>query len=195
MSNEAEFCKITLNITHKKTNVMLQRLLKSLTSPIAEPSIESLYRQCVATARQPVFYRDWQVPDTLDGRFDLLILHVILVIFRLKDYSQETQQLFDILFADMDKNLRQIGVSDIRIAKKMKPLLAAFYGRAKIYEQALAGEDSALSQALARNIYGGAAFSPESLNTLTAYVRQARQMLATENTEVLLAGKIGFPKI
>jgi len=174
---------------------MLQNLLKSIARPIAEPAIETLYRQCVAAARQPVFYRDWKAPDTLDGRFDLLILHVLLVIYRLQTHTRETQQLFDILFADMDKNLRQIGVSDIRIAKKMKPLLAAFYGRAKIYEQALATEDSTLADALARNIYGNVEVAPENLSSLTAYVREARKILAAQKTEDILAGKLAFPKV
>ena len=146
----------------------------------------------MAQARRPVFYADLEVPDTVDGRFDLLILHVLLVIQRLYGHINETQQLFDILFADMDKNLRQMGVSDISIAKKMKPMLAAFYGRAKIYEQALAGDDQTLSEALLRNIYGALTPQPTNVQRLTIYVRNAHRDLAAQKTEDILAGRVQF---
>jgi cytochrome b pre-mRNA-processing protein 3 len=173
---------------------MLNRLMKYLVRPIASPAIESLYRTCVAQARHPVFYMARHVPDSVDGRFDLLILHVLLVIDRLKPHTQETQQLFDILFADMDKNLREMGVSDVSIAKKMKPMMAAFYGRAKAYEEALAGSDEPLAEALRRNIYGKTAPTSEDVQGLTRYVRRAYAALAAQKTENILAGHLTFPE-
>jgi cytochrome b pre-mRNA-processing protein 3 len=168
--------------------------MKFIARPIAEPAIESLYRSCVVQARQPTFYADWHVQDSVDGRFDLLILHVLLVIQRLQGHSAETQQLFDILFADMDKNLREMGVSDMSIAKKMKPMLAAFYGRAKAYELALAAADGmALAHALRRNIFGNVAASPEDVRRLTDYVRNTSRTLADQDTAVLLTGAVSFP--
>jgi len=174
---------------------MLNRIRKLLLRPIASPAIEQLYRACVASARRPFFYSDLQVPDTVDGRFDLLILHVLLVIDRLIDYPAETQQLFDILFADMDKNLREMGVSDVSIAKKMKPMLAAFYGRAKAYEEALKQGDAALAQVLRKNIYGKATPTDEDVVRLTAYVRSAHETLAVQNTQKLLNGTLSFPAL
>ena len=173
---------------------MLNRVLNFFIHPIASPAIDSLYRTCIAQARQPFFYTDWQVPDSVDGRFDLLILHVLLVIQRLQNHSEETQQLFDILFADMDKNLREMGVSDISIAKKMKPMLAAFYGRAKSYEHALAGGGGEeLVTALRRNIYGATEPSVDAVRRLTSYVRRTHVELAAQNTDVILSGKVTFP--
>jgi len=174
---------------------MLQRLMNFFVRPIASPAVASLYGTCVAQARQPIFYADLHAPDTVYGRFDLLILHVLLVIQRLREHTKETQQLFDILFADMDKNLREMGVSDIRIAKKMKPLLSAFYGRAKVYEEALATEDDKLAEALRRNIYGEAPATSDDVRRLTTYIRHAHTMLATQNTNDILAGKLSFPVV
>ena len=174
---------------------MLRRLLKFIIRPIAEPGIEIAYRTCVAQARQSAFYAELHAPDTVDGRFDVLILHVLLVILHLAQHSQQTQQLFDILFADMDKNLREMGVSDMRISKKMKPLLAAFYGRAKIYEQALAGNDTELAEALRRNIYGDSAASAEDIGRLVNYIRRAHAALAAQTDETLLAGTLAFPTV
>ena len=95
----------------------------------------------------------------------------------------------------MDKNLREMGVSDISIAKKMKPMLAGFYGRAKAYENALAGDDNALADALRRNIYGKSAAAPEDLQNLTPYVRRTHTALAAQNTDDILAGHMIFPVV
>ena len=174
---------------------MLQRLMNFLVRPIASPAIATLYGACVVQARQPVFYADLHAPDTVYGRFDLLIVHVLLVIQRLHKHPDETQQLFDILFADMDKNLREMGVSDISIAKKMKPLLSAFYGRAKVYEQALAKTDETLADALRRNIYGDSPASPGDVQRLTTYIRRAHTELAAQKTDDILGGNLIFPLV
>lgn len=174
---------------------MLRRLLHFFVRPIASPAVAALYSACVAQARQPIFYADLHAPDTVYGRFDLLILHVLLVIQRLQDHPQQTQQLFDILFADMDKNLRELGVSDISIARKMKPLLSAFYGRAKVYEEALATEDDRLAEALRRNIYGDTPATQDDVRRLTTYIRHAYTTLAAQNTNDILNGKLSFPVV
>jgi cytochrome b pre-mRNA-processing protein 3 len=175
---------------------MLRRLKDFFVRPIASKEIEALYRACVAQARQPYFYAALNVPDSVDGRFDLLILHVILVIQRLSNHPAQTQQLFDILFADMDKNLREMGVSDISIAKKMKPMLAAFYGRAKIYEQALlAANDEPLYEALRRNIYSNAEIAPEIVDRLTSYVRSTYEMFKSQSADKIETGVLVFPTL
>ena len=174
---------------------MLRRLMNFLVRPIASPAIAALYGACVKQARQPFFYADLHAPDTVYGRFDILIAHVFLVIQRLREHTRETQQLFDILFADMDKNLREMGVSDISIAKKMKPFLSAFYGRARIYEQALAKTDETLAEALRRNIYGTETAAPDDVQRLTAYIRHAHAALATQETDDILGGDLAFPSV
>jgi cytochrome b pre-mRNA-processing protein 3 len=120
---------------------------------------------------------------------------VFLVIQRLRAHSDETQQLFDILFADTDKNLRELGVSDISIAKKMKPMLSAFYGRAKIYEEALTKDDATLADALSRNVYNNNPHDPDDVERLTTYIRLAHAALAAQSAEAMLGGQISFPSV
>ena len=173
---------------------MLRRLLDFLLRPIAGAGVEGLYRTCVEQARQPVFYTELGVPDTVEGRFDLLILHVILVLQRLQERSAEAQQLFDILFADMDRNLREMGVSDMRISKKIKPLLEAFYGRSRVYAQALAETDETLAEALRRNIYGDSS-ALAAVTRLTDYVRRTHRALAAAKLDDIMAGRLSFPQV
>lgn len=117
-----------------------------------------LYAQAVAAARQPHYFRDLGVPDTLDGRFDLIGLFVALVIHRLRREAEPgpalAQALFDAMFSDMDINLREIGVSDMSVGKRVRAMWEAFHGRAAAY-QAAYGNESALTEALARNVWRG----------------------------------------
>src|SRR4051794_1551817 len=120
-------------------------------------TISALYGMIVARARRPVFYSDYAVADTVNGRFDLLLAHVALVVDRLmqEDAGQEAgQALFDLFCADIDDNLREMGVGDLSVPKHMKRVGEAFYGRAQAYREALAREDdAALIDALTSNIY------------------------------------------
>jgi cytochrome b pre-mRNA-processing protein 3 len=174
--------------------ILLQRLHKLLAPP-ADPTIVALYNACVAQARQPEFYRAFGVPDTIDGRFDLLLLHAFLVMRRLGDEAEAKQALFDLMFADMDRSLREMGVGDMSVGKKMRPMIAAFYGRAKAYDNGLAGDDGALAEALRRNLYGKTAAEPEKTGLLTAYVRRAAEALDRQPLATIFAGKPLFPVI
>ncbi len=121
-----------------------------------------LYSAAVAAARDPYLYRVVGVPDTLDGRFDLVGLHVFLLIRRLQAAPPPgpalAQAVFDAMFHDMDVNLREMGVGDLSVGKKVKTMWEAFNGRATVYGRALdAGDGAALQAALARNVWRGAA--------------------------------------
>jgi cytochrome b pre-mRNA-processing protein 3 len=102
------------------------------------------------------------VPDTLDGRFDLVALHTFLVIHRLRDAADPgptlAQAVFDAMFSDMDHNLREIGVGDLSVGKRMRAMWEAFHGRSRVYAAAIGAADrAALEAALARNVWRGAA--------------------------------------
>jgi len=127
-----------------------------------EQAGHALYSAAVAAARDPWFYQALGVPDTLDGRFDLVALHAFLLVHRLQDASDPgpalAQAVFDAMFRDMDNNLREIGVSDLSVAKRMRAMWEAFHGRAKVYSSAIQAADrAALEAALARNVWRGAA--------------------------------------
>ncbi|MGB1548449.1 MAG: ubiquinol-cytochrome C chaperone family protein, partial [Alphaproteobacteria bacterium] len=107
------------------------RFTKTVNSLVVKQSARTLYTQIVAQARRKEFYTAGGVPDTLDGRFEMLALHAFLVLYRLKrlDADELAQALFDMMFADMDENLREIGVGDLSVDKRVKRMVSAFYGR------------------------------------------------------------------
>ena len=161
-----------------------------------EATIAALYGAIVAQARMPAFYRDFAVPDAALGRFDMVVLHAVLVVRRLNAAAATqplAQGVFDTFCSDMDDNLREMGVTDVGVPRKMRKLAEAFYGRARAYEAALAGQDdAALVAALTRNVYADAA-APVAAAALAAYVRAAAQMLAGDGDTVLLRGEARFP--
>src|SRR5450432_3594258 len=121
-------------------------------------TIEAIYGMIVAQAREALFYRDLGVPDTVNGRFDLLVLHLWMVLRRLKSVAGGaglSQALFDRFCDDMDANLREMGVGDLTVPKRMQAFGEAFYGRTAAYDLALAAGSEPLAQALCKNILNG----------------------------------------
>jgi cytochrome b pre-mRNA-processing protein 3 len=151
----------------------------------------------VAKARQPFFYAQLDVPDTVDGRFDMIALHAILVVDRLaksgpraKDLSQ---RLFDEMFADMDRSLREMGVGDLSVGRKVRTMAEVFYGRARAYRDALSRNDMpALEQALVRNIFPETV-KAASVSALAAYVSAAARLLAERSDAEIMTGQLSFP--
>ena len=162
-------------------------------------TIDALYGAIVAQAREPRFYAEMGVPDTVSGRFDMVLLHVVLVLRRLRQGEAGeralAQGLFDAFCRDMDHNLREMGISDQGLPRHMQRVGEAFYGRAQAYEAALgdgAGE-GALAAALARNVYPDTAAEP-SVIALAQYVRKAHEVLGTQPLAALSDGIISFPE-
>lgn len=162
-----------------------------------QETIERLYGVIVAQARLPSFYMDYAVPDTPEGRFDLLVLHVHLVFRRLATdpAARETaQEMFDYFIADMDAALRELGVGDLKVGKKMRGVGEAYYGRANAYDAALkeSGE-GALAAALGRNIFGGDETKLLEARRLAHYVRIAADALAAQDGAIITGGAPAFP--
>jgi cytochrome b pre-mRNA-processing protein 3 len=155
-------------------------------------AVQALYTAIVAAARAPVFYEEWGVPDTLDGRFELIALHAFLAMRRLK-HSDGTasfaQALFNRMFADLDRNLREMGVGDLSVGRQVKIMAKAFYGRVVAYERGLAGTES-LDDALRRNLYGTVTPTPAQLAAAADYLRAQAQTLDATPVERLLAGEL-----
>ncbi len=121
-----------------------------------------LYGATVAAARDPDLYAVLGVPDTLDGRFDLIGLYAFLLIRRLNRLPEPgpalAQSVFDAMFNDMDVNLRELGVGDLSVGRKMRTMWEAFHGRANAYQAAIeAGDPATLAAALERNVWRGVA--------------------------------------
>jgi len=160
--------------------------------------IDQLHGKIVAAARRPELYAGFGAPDTFEGRFEMMTLHAGLVmraLSRLPGFGGElAQELADSVFRHFDIALREIGVTDVGMAKRIKKLAEAFYGRNKAYGEALdAGDARLLAQALARNVYGGA--DGGRADVLAAYVGQCERTLAATPLETFAAGEVVFPPI
>ena len=157
-----------------------------------------LYSAAVNAARQPAFFDGAGVPDTLDGRFDLVSLHVALLIRRIRRDADPrakdlAQAVFDAMFADMDVNLRELGVGDLAVGKRVKLMWEAFHGRAAAYEAALeAGDGAALEAALERNVWRGAAPDGGAAK-LARHALAVDAALAKQDFAALAAGRAEFP--
>ena len=161
-----------------------------------EATIKALYGAIVAQARAPVFYRDYDVPDTVNGRFDMIVLHLALFLDRMEAGSEmmrnQGQAVFDLFCSEMDGHLRETGMSDLKVPKEMKQVGRAFYGRRSVYREALAVPGNRrLAEALARNIYLQEASAGARAHRLAAYVRTAAQSLSQQND--LERGQLTWP--
>jgi cytochrome b pre-mRNA-processing protein 3 len=184
-------------------------------------TIHALYGAIVAQARSVAFYADYRVPDTVEGRFDLLVLHLVLLLNRLGrraetarglgqgDLGQELlgqellgqellgqellgQELFDAFCRDLDANLREMGVGDLAVPKRMRAFAEAFYGRQAAYLAALdAADERVFEKALARNIF--AAGNDVGAAQLARYARAAVTSLDAQDDGALMRGEVVFP--
>jgi cytochrome b pre-mRNA-processing protein 3 len=161
-------------------------------------SIASLYGMIVAQARAAPFYRTYGVPDTVNGRFEMVVLHTVLVLRRLESepgpIRRLGQALFDRFCADMDGSLREMGIGDLGVPTKMRKIGEAFYGRQAAYAAALADPDQdILVGALNRNVFGAPTGTDLGATRLAAYVRAVASALAGQDGEALSRAQLTFP--
>ena len=161
-------------------------------------TIEAIYGMIVTQAREPIFYRDLGVPDTVNGRFDLLLLHLWLLLRRLRTVQHATggatelsQALFDRFCEDMDDNLREMGIGDQTVPKRMRAFGEAFYGRVQAYDQAMEAGGEALAAAICKNILNGTGM--DHARRLAAYARAAETDLGRADEAALLGASFKFP--
>jgi cytochrome b pre-mRNA-processing protein 3 len=163
-----------------------------------DQAVTRIYDLIVEQSRRPEFYRDLGVADSLDGRFDMLSLHAMLVMRRLKANPEGGgeigQALFDHMFTDMDLSLREIGVGDLSVGKKVKQMSSAFLGRVVAYENGLADmeSDTELVGALIRNVYRDEAPDEVVSERLASYVRKADKALENLPLNVIHSGEKVF---
>ena len=165
----------------------------------------ALYIAAVEQARRPGFYTECEVADSLDGRFDLIVLHVFLIVRALRPSGEPGKRLSNLIFKmmmdDMDMNLREMGVGDLSVGKRVKSMARAFYGRSAAYDAAFGTEQDAapdgageegLEAALRRNIYGAHEPNSGALALLLGYVHGADDALAAAPAAALLSGQVTF---
>jgi cytochrome b pre-mRNA-processing protein 3 len=159
--------------------------------PLLKPSVNGFWKSsyrvrgedlCLSVmhqARNPYFYENWEVPDTLEGRFDCAVLHLSLLLRHVR--GALAQAIFNEFFAYTELTLREVGVSDLRVGKQVKKCAKFFYGAAKAYERALEGHES-LEEALERNLYGG--LRAVGATEMAAYARRCDELLKTQELSV-----------
>lgn len=154
---------------------------------VAPEAVEDAYRSIVAQSRQPTFYAQWGVEDTVTGRFDMVSLHLALYLYRLKheDGAKNfTQSLVDRFFKDMDHSIRELGVTDLGVPGRVKKMGNVFYGLVAALDPAIdSGQPANVEAILVRNIYGKPA---EGAGHLAAYVLDESRRLAGEPTATLI---------
>lgn len=154
---------------------------------------EALYAAIVAAARRPRFYATGAVPDTLEGRFDMVVLHLALVVERLQGEGMDdlVRSLVERFVTGMDDALRELGASDVTVGKKVRRMAEAFYGRAAAYGAA-GNDETALAAALARNLWPDVE-PPGALPELARWLVAARAALAAQPAAAMAQGTVTFP--
>lgn len=173
----------------------IRNMFRSTSFDIA---VRDSYIATVEQARRPMFYAVWGVPDSAIGRFDVIALHCFLVLHRLKGEAaaQKFSEAFcETLFDDMDRNLREMGVGDLSVGKKVRKLAEGFFGRAAAYEIAVVGDDDRLCDALIRNLYAEDGPDRDTLLQIADYVRRSVAVLASQDLAALTEGRIEFASL
>jgi cytochrome b pre-mRNA-processing protein 3 len=176
--------------------VIFSKLFKN--KPAFTEEVQAIYVAIVNQSRQEEFYLNFEVADTVEGRFDMILLHAFVVMRKLKADGDKTatfaQAIYDLMFADMDQNLREMGIGDMGLAKRVPRMAEAFYGRIEAYEAGLTADDddATLKAALDRNLYRKTLASDESLSVMAQYLRQEAKNLENQDIDALLCGKITF---
>jgi len=175
---------------------MKLKALFGLENPHEETAL-LLYNSIVAQARRPYFYRELKVSDTVEGRYDMIIIHAFLLFYRLKDESENAKNLgqtvFDTMFRDIDQSLREMGVGDMGVGPRIKKMASSFYGRISAYDKALEEEDNEeLEQAVARNVFTKSDPDDLVLKQFGTYIRANVGHLKVMEMTGILSGKISY---
>jgi cytochrome b pre-mRNA-processing protein 3 len=168
-------------------------ILRLFRKSAATEAVYAVYSAIVAQSRQPRFYADWGIPDTVTGRFDMICLHLALLFRRLRsegrDVADFSQAVFDLFFRDMDRSLRELGASDLAVPKKIKKMGNIFYGLLAHLNEAMDKGDAAEVEAvLVRNIYDGEP-SPHA-PALAAYLMSEGAKLDAQLVGEIIAGRL-----
>jgi cytochrome b pre-mRNA-processing protein 3 len=161
----------------------------------ATAPVYAVYSAIVAQSRQPRFYADWLVPDTVTGRFDMISLHLALLFRRLRAESGEqkvfSQAVFDLFFKDMDRSLREMGVGDLGVPKRIQKMGNIFFGLLAAMNQAMdAGDRAALQAVLSRNVFDGA--TGPHVEALADYLFTEDRALAAQPAVAITDGSLNF---
>ncbi len=177
----------------RRNTRLMPPFLNKLFSRADRRPARALYAAIVARARRPERFLEWGVPDTGSGRFEVLALHLFLVMHRLR--AEDGLSAFARTFSeeavlDMDRNLREMGVGDLSVGRKVKSLAEALYGRFGAYAEGVEGDDAALGDALRRNFFAEAEGTSDAVSAVLQFIRREAAILAETEASVLLEGRL-----
>lgn len=173
--------------------MLLDRIFRPKPAVVAG---RALYAACVEQSRSPRLYAEMRAPDSVEGRFEVYTLHVVLIMDRLVNQgaqaAQTSQALFDAYAQALDDALREMGVGDLSVGKKMRRLGEAFFGRVKNYHAALAALPATgdLQALVSRTVYAGVEAPP--LEDLISYILKQKSELSGQATDDLLRGVVSW---
>lgn len=178
---------------------ILKRMFRARGEGASEAAAWQCYRGLVARARTPDFYRACQVPDSVDGRFEMIVVHVFCILNRLKTEGEGgrdfSKHLTTVMMTDMDRNLREMGVGDLSVGKKVKFMSKALNGRLAAYDAGLAGGRAHLIEALKRNVYGTVTVTDAPVGRLADDMIAVVRFLQAQALEPILSGRAAFPPV
>jgi cytochrome b pre-mRNA-processing protein 3 len=170
--------------------LFLKRLFQA---PKFQAEAKELYHQIAERARRPIFFTEYGVPDTIDGRFEMLSLHGYALFHGLKGKGAQAdvlgQAAYDAMFADLDASLREMGVADLGVGKRIKIMTEALNGRIQAYDQGFEAGIPELEQAVRRNVYGTVTPSDTQVRWMTGYLRGIRAVFVHASFEEMCDGR------
>ena len=159
-------------------------------------NVDKGYGIVVNQSRNPIFYTELSIPDNIDGRFDILGLHMFFIFSRLKNEEKTaavfSQSLFDTMFIDMDQSLREMGVGDLSVGKRVKDMGKALLGRIEAYDKAFSAEYDDIQAAIIRNIYRGDVPDLQQIRRLIKYSQGTIENLAVIQKKEILDANFSF---
>lgn len=168
---------------------------------MAHRQAKELYNIVIHQSRNPIFYSDYNVPDTMEGRFEMVTLHAGLLVNRLcrPDMGIEgtklAQAFFDEMFKAIDLSIREMGVGDLAVPKRIKKMMKNFKGRAFAYDEATKAGKGDVIHVLSRNIYSNDKPSTQIIEKFADYVQACAVSLDKQTLPTFWQGKINFPSI
>lgn len=162
---------------------MLHQLTRYFKPSPATHQAYALYAHINEASRRPHFFESWGVPDTIDGRFEMIVLHMFIYLHSLKqkemDSTELQRTLIEAFFEDMDRSVREMGVGDTGVSKRIKKMANAFYGRIHAYDTAL-DDTSALDAAIIKNVFGTLDEPPQDVSEMRDHLHASLADLATK---------------
>ena len=157
--------------------------------------VEQLYNTVISQARNPYFYTQCHVSDTPEGHFDMIALHLFLVLQRIKkipNSDQFSRLLIEWFVDDIDANLREMGTSDLRVGKKVRLMTEALFGRLDAYRTTFEQEPDKISEVITRNVFRARQIPPHVISALIGYFFSQSDYLAKQSDETVLQGRVVF---